>query len=243
DGEQLAQGDLKVMTGGETVEGTAKYSNAVNYYFTATMFMASNHPPIFPPGDTAARTRIHVVPFTHKLFSRSKDPIGTENAPEEHRAAEGRADTGLGSAQERAAILRWVLDGLVFFGRDGIGKLPEAMIDAAEEFAADADPVSKMVYALLGKEPGYEDTPHIRLFTDDEWEEYGYYERDGLTTQEFETLIEIMANQMKLVKMGDKVPRKWMTGAKTMLHEIGGKKKKVKTTSGNTVYAYSRVKL
>jgi hypothetical protein len=56
-------------------------------------------------------------------------------------------------------------------------------------------------------------------------------------------LIEIKANEMKLVKIGDKVPRKWMTGAKSMLHELGGKKKKVKTSGGNTAYAYSRVKL
>lgn len=243
DGEQLAQSDLKVMTGGESVEGTAKYANAVTYYFTATIFMASNHPPTFPPGDTAARGRIHVVPFVHKLFIRSKDPEGWEAAPPEHRADEGWADMVLGSVQERAAILRWVLDGLIAFGQESIGDLPQAMKDAAEEFAADADPVAKIVRSLLGEEPGYENAPVIKIHTDAEWKAYDYIDREGLTTQEAETLIEIRANELRLLKTGEKMSRKWMNGAKTMLHERGGAKKKVRTDAGSTAYIYSRVKL
>lgn len=241
DGEQLAQSDLKVMTGGESVEGTAKYANAVTYYFTATIFMASNHPPLFPPGDTAARTRIHVVPFTHKLFIRSKDPEGWAAAPEDHRADEGWADMVLGSAQERAAILRWVLDGLVAFGEENIGDLPEAMKEAAEEFAADSDPVAKIVRSLVGEEPGYEKHPVLKIHTDKEWEEFRYEDREGLTTKQMETLVEIRAHELGLMKPGDKVPRKWMNAAKSMLHERGGQKKKVRTEAGSTAYIYSRV--
>jgi len=243
DGSQLAQGDLKLMTGGETVEGTAKYSNAVEYFFTATIFMASNHPPTFPPGDTAARGRIHVVPFTHKLFIRSKDPVGWAAADEMHRADEGWADKVLGTQAERAAILRWVLDGLIYFAREGLGELPEAMQEASEEFAADADPVSKVINSLLGKEPGYENAPLIVMYTDADWDSYGYYERDGLTVKQLEALFETRAFEMGLVSFGDKIPAKWMNAAKSMLHEIGGKKKKIKLSAETSTYAYSRVKL
>lgn len=242
DGDALAQGELKVMTGGESVEGTAKYANAVNYYFTATIFMASNHQPTFPPGDTAARTRIHVVPFTHKLFIRSKDPEGWNNAPPEHRADEGWADKVLNSPLERAAILRWVLDGLVLFGQEGIGELPQEMIDSAEEFAADADPVGQMVNVLLGNEVGYDGVGQIKIYTDEEWERNGYSNSDGLLLKEFQTLLEIQAHNMKLLKPGEVLPRRWASGAKGMLSDMGGAKKKIKV-GNSTAWGFSRVKL
>lgn len=242
DGEQLAQSDLKVMTGGESVEGTAKYANAVTYYFTATIFMASNHAPTFPPGDMAAQGRIHTVPFTHKLFIQSKDPEGWASASEENRADPGWADMVLGSAQERAAILRWVIDGLVLFGREGIGELPEEMREASEEFASDADPVAKIVRSLLGEEPGYDSAPNIQIMTDKEWADYGYTDRDGILTQTFEDLVEVRAFELRLVKPGDSLSRKWINGAKHMLHERGGSKKKVRAGK-STAYVYSRVRL
>lgn len=243
DGETLAQADLKVMTGGGSVEGTAKYENSVSYHFTATMFMASNHPPQFPPGDTAAQGRIHVVPFSHKLFIRSKDPVGWENADEIHRADEHWATRVLESPYERASILRWVLDGLVFFAQDGgIGKLPDAMIEAAIEFSADADPVAKIVRALLGEEPGYEDAACLQILTDDDWEAYALTDGDGLEVAEVETLIEIYAQQLKVVRQGEPVSRKWMNAAKTMIHERGGKKKKVRI-GRKSPYVYSRVRM
>lgn len=244
DGETLAQADLKVMTGGSSVEGTAKYENSVSYHFTATMFMASNHPPQFPPGDTAAQGRIHVVPFSHKLFIKSKDPVGWENAEEIHRADEHWADRVLESPHERAAILRWVLDGLVFYAQDnGIGKLPDAMIEAASEFSADADPVAKIVRALLGEEPGYEDAECIRIHTDSEWAAWGFEDKDGLKSEELEAMVENYANQLKVVRPGEPVPRKWMNAAKRMVHERGGERKKVRLNAKTSAYVYSRVQL
>lgn len=242
DGDQLAQSDLKVMTGGESVEGTAKYANAVTYYFTATIFMASNHPPTFPPGDTAAKNRIHVVPFTHKLFIRSKDPEGWEKAPETHRAVEDWAPSVLSSPTERAAILRWVLDGLILFGREGVGVLPAAMQEAAEEFAADGDPVARLVNSLLGLEPGYENRPALRLFTEEEWKDYGYSEGDALSVKDAEYLIEVRAYELGLVKLGDSLSQKWLRGAKSMLAEKGAGKKKVRLPDGNSGYAFTRMR-
>lgn len=244
DGEHLSQGKLKNMIGGESVEGTAKYSNAVSYFFTATIFMASNHPPLFPPGDTAAATRIHVVPFTHKLWIRSKNPEEWEAAGPEHRADESWTHRVLDSAQERSAILRWVLDGLVTFGREGIGELPAAMREASEEFAADADPVAKIVRSLLGEEPGYEDTPSLRILTDKEWDEYGFKESDGVPVKDVEYLIEIRAFELGVVKAGETLSNKWMNSAKRMIHERGGNRKKVKIPGSNTTtFAYSRMRL
>lgn len=244
DGETLAQADLKVMTGGGSVEGTAKYENSVSYHFTATLFMASNHPPQFPPGDTAAQGRIHVVPFSHKLFIKSKDPEGWEAADEMHRADENWATRVLESAHERAAILRWVLDGLVFYAEDnGVGKLPQAMIEAASEFSADADPVAKIVRALIGEEPGFEESAILKIMTNKEWDEYGYSDKEGISLTEFETLVEMYANQLRVIRPGEPVPRKWMNAAKTMIHEKGGNRKKVRVSAKSSAYVFSRVKI
>lgn len=241
DGDKLSQSVLKSLTGGDTVTGTAKYANAVEYSFTATMFVSSNHPPMLPLGDTAAAKRIHVVPFTHKLYVRSKNPEEWAAAPEEHRADENWIDKVLADPIERSAILVWVLDGLTLFVRDGLGDLPDVMVQANEEFTAEADPVATMVRSLLGEE-GFEDRPWIKVYSDLEWEQYGFEYNDMLTVRQFENLLTIRANELRMVKVGEEVPISFMRSAKHMLNELGGKKKKIRV-DGKTVWAYSRVRV
>lgn len=241
DAEHLDGAKLKLITGGETVAGTAKYSNEVNYFFTATLFMASNHAPTYPPGDTALVGRIHVVPFTHRLWVKSKNPDEWEAADPEHRADEDWANRVLNSPQERAAIFRWVVDGLVKFGRDGgIGRLPAAMETARQEFSSDADPVGTLVRALLGTEPGYEDSAWLKILSDIEWGDRR--ESDGIPDKRIEELINMRARDFNLVRFPeDGLSRSYMRAAKRMLHEVGGNKKKVKGPDGRAIFAYSRM--
>lgn len=245
DQEMLDQGILKSVTGGETVEGTAKYQNAVSYFFTATVFMASNHAPRLPNGDTAAMNRVHVVPFDHRLWVQSKNPKEWSEATPDHRADEQWADRVLSSPHERAAILRWVLDGLVTFGRDGgIGELPAAMMHAREDFMSEADPVGKIVRALLGTEPTCEKPALIKIYTDREWAGSGRLERDGMTTARLEELINFRARELALTKFGEEgVSTRWLRSGCRMVHELGGNKKMVllDPNTRKTGRVYSRV--
>lgn len=244
EGEVLNQSILKSVTGGETVEGTAKYANSVSYFFTATLFMASNHPPSFPPGDTALVGRIHVVPFEHRLWVRSKNPKEWDEAAPEHRADEDWAKRTLSSSQERRAIFKWVIEGLEQFGREGIGQLPQAMVEAREDFAADADPVGLLVRTLLGTEPSSSLPAWITIMSDAEWTASLRYEGDGLLKTRAEQLINARARELNLVKfMEDGLSPKWMRASLRMLHELGGKKKNamIDRESRKTGTVFSRI--
>lgn len=180
EGETLDQEAVKVLTGGDTVTGEAKFRNPVSYEFGATLFVATNHPPSLPPGDTALLGRLHVVPFEHRLWVRTKNPTEWAAADEAHRADEDWKDKVLSSPSERAAILRWVLDGLALFGREGLGDLPQAMRESKASFTEDADPIYATTQALLGKDDdaggGW-----LRVLTDDEWLHDGLRDGDGVT--------------------------------------------------------------
>ena len=223
EGELLDQETLKGLIGGDTVQGTAKYANAVTYYFTATLFMASNHAPRMPPGDPAAATRIHVVPFEHRLWIRTKNPQQWEAAKPEHRADPDWKARVLESPQERAAIFRWVLDGLVAFSRDGgLGDLPEAMVDKREEFMSDADPSATLVRSLLGEEPGWEAAALLKIYSDDEWDAAGFKDGDGIHKRRLEELIKHRARELDMGSLLGEVPKRLVLNARGTLSDRGG---------------------
>lgn len=247
-GARLNQGKFKSMTGGETVQGTAKYSNEVTYFFTPTLFVSSNHPPSLDYGDTALNGRIHVVPFTNRLTVRSKVSQAEWDAtPVDKRADEQWLDRLLDSPQERAGILHWVIDGLIMFGREGMGDLPQAMQAAGKEFIEEGDPVSKLVYSLLGRSDDNTRPQLVEIYRDREWEQNGWLERDGLPLAVLEELIVHRAKELGMANDFGDVPRKQVNAAKKMLHELGGAKKKVCIGVNDegkslTVYAYSRIR-
>jgi phage/plasmid-associated DNA primase len=243
DGEMLDAEIVKRVTGGESVSGTAKYANPIRYYFSATLFMSSNHPPTFPPGDTALAARIHVVPFEHRFWIQSKNPKEWAAAKPEDRADENWAIRVLESAQERSAILRWVLTGLATFGREGgLGDLPEAMQEQREQFVADADPVATVVRALLGEETGTEESAWIAILSDTEWEARGLRNGDGVRKARVEQLIKERARLLGFGDPAGEVGSNFVLSARRMLHERGGTWAKIKIPgSRESDYAMTRM--
>lgn len=240
-GARLSQATLKTLTGGNTVIGTAKYANSVQYLFSATIFMASNDEPRFPPGDLAFRNRIHVVPFTHKLWVKSKHPLEWSRAKEEDRAEEGWKERILSNGYERSAILLWVLDGLHMYRMSGgVIDTPLAMREAAENFGSESDPVATIVRSLLGLEAGYENNPFIKIYSDTEWDEWGFVGKDALTMKEFDDLLVARAHELELLGFGENIPQTWKAAGRKMLNGMGGAKKRVNNGNGSTVWAFSR---
>ena len=227
-GSHLSQSTLKTLTGGDTVSGTAKYANSINYQFTATMFMASNDEPVFPPGDVAFKNRIHVVPFTHKLWIKSKDPDKWAAADPDSRADETWKERVLADPMERQAVLLWVLEGLRSFGsRGGLPELPQTMREAGDEFGLASDPVLHAVRSLLGTNEADDFEPAIRLYTDIEWDAMGFVETDGVTVRKFHELLEYRMKQMEYLRPEESVPTKYKTAATKLLNSMGGMKKTI----------------
>lgn len=245
-GSQLNQGKFKTMTGGETVSGTAKYSNEVTYFFTATLFVSSNHAPNLPYGDTALINRIHIVPFTNRLVVQSKvSKEEWESTPLEKRADESWLHKLLGDKRERAAILKWVLEGLMAFGQEGLGSLPEVMQEARKGFVDEGDPVARIVNSLLGKDDDSSVVRRLQILRDAEWEARGLEERQGVTVARMDELIIERARELGIANEYGEVSKKQVAAAKKMLDELGARKKKVfygrqpdgRTITGN---AFSR---
>lgn len=234
---------VKSVTGGETVEGTAKFENAVEHFFTATLFMGSNHAPKYPPGDVALAGRIDVVPFRKKLWLRNKFPREWEANPDA-RADVDWQERILSSEVERAAVLSWVVEGLLEFGRSGIGETPPAMSDAKQDFEADADPASALARSLLGTEPGWEDRAWLRVYTDREWDAAGLADGDGLPVDRVKAMVEARARQVGLVDEFGSVPEKTVRSACRVLSDMGGLRKKVLIPGERrTRFAFARVGL
>lgn len=225
-GAQLNQGKFKQMTGGETVQGTAKYSNEVSYFFTATLFVSSNHVPNLPYGDTALAGRIHTVPFETQLVVRSKVSQEEWDAtPPERRADPGWLSRLLSDKKERAGVLRWVLEGLVALGREGLGDLPEAMKVARKEFVDEGDPVARIVNSMLGKDDDSDYEQSVRILTDVEWG--ARKESDGIRDARMEELIKDRARALGYADDFGEVSKKQVMAAKKMIKELGGRRKKV----------------
>lgn len=239
-GTKLSQAQLKTLTGGNSVVGTAKYANSVQYLFTATMFMASNDEPTYPPGDVAFRNRIHVVPFRHKMWVRSKDPEKWEAAGEDQRADETWKEKILSDPVERAAILLWVLDGLIMFAHaDGILVLPEAMREAAEVFGSASDPVLHTVRSLMGN-GDTEEPPVFRIWTDKEWEDVGFKGGDAVSIKEFDQEFEFRLRELEYIRDGEVVPPRYKSAAHKLFDSMGAEKKKVTIYPGGDVPKTSR---
>lgn len=225
--------------------GTAKYANSVQYLFTATMFMASNDEPTYPPGDVAFRNRIHIVPFKHKLWVRSKDPEKWEAAGDEDRADESWKEKILADPSERGAILMWVLDGLVKFAlTGGVLMIPAIMRETGEEFGSASDPILHTVRSLLGTDhAGIGEEPQVlRVWTDAEWEDMGFKDTDSLPLREFDKIFEIRLRELEYLRDSDAVPAKWKTQGRKTIENMGGSKKRVSFPSPRTTrWCFSRI--
>lgn len=227
-GSQLNQGKFKAMTGGETVSGTAKYSNEVSYFFTPTLFVSSNHTPSLPYGDTALGHRIHPIPFMTKLVVRTKVSAEEwESTPLDRRADENWLHRVLASKREKAAILKWVLKGLVMFGDEGIGTLPQAIREEQSRFIDEGDPVARIVNSLLGKDDDSSHVQRLRIYTDGQWGSEGWPENIGIPVSRAEELIKERARDLGLTDDFGDISRKQLMAAKKMLDELGASKGKV----------------
>jgi putative DNA primase/helicase len=124
DGQQLAEGLVKQLTGGDTISARLLHKEFFEFRPTFKIFLAANHRPRARADDDAIWRRLTVIPFNTTIPENERDPSLREQF--------GDPD---GSAP---AILAWAIEGCRLWRRDGLGN-PPVVKDATAAYRKDAD--------------------------------------------------------------------------------------------------------
>jgi len=126
DGRRLAQGLVKMLTGGDKVCARYLYKEAFEFTPQFKLWLAANHAPRVDDDDDAMWRRIIRVPFEHQIPPEQRDPklkARLKSDPEVH-----------------AAILRWAVGGCLAWQAEGL-RVPDCLKLATDQYRADQDPL------------------------------------------------------------------------------------------------------
>lgn len=121
EGKRWAESRIKALTGGDPI--TARYMRQDDFTFLPQfkLVIVGNHKPSFRSVDDAIKRRLHLVPFTTIIPAEEKDP----ELPEKLKA-------------EAAGILRWMIEGCLEWGRDGL-RPPQIVKESTDEYLGAED--------------------------------------------------------------------------------------------------------
>ena len=126
DGRQLAQGLVKMLTGGDTITARYLYQEAFQFLPRFKLWLAANHAPRADDTDDALWRRIVRIPFEHVVPKEQRDPRVKETLRNDPEA--------------RAAILAWAVRGCLAWQEEGL-RVPECLEAATEAYRQDQDPL------------------------------------------------------------------------------------------------------
>lgn len=126
DGRKLAQGLVKMLTGGDRVAARHLYQSVFEFRPQFKLWLAANHAPRVADDDDAMWRRIIRIPFEHVIPAEGRKP--------EIKAAL-RSDPAV-----RAAVLRWAVGGVLAWRQVGL-RVPGAIQTATAAYREDMDPL------------------------------------------------------------------------------------------------------
>jgi len=126
EGRKLAEGLVKLLTGGDTVRARFLYQEAFEFAPSFKLWLAANHAPRVRDNDSAIWRRILRLPFEHIVPKEQRDP--TLKARLRDPALSG------------PAILAWAAFGCLRWQEDGLC-IPAVVEEATEAYRADMDPL------------------------------------------------------------------------------------------------------
>jgi putative DNA primase/helicase len=121
EGQHLAAGLVKELTGGDTVTARFLYGEQFEFRPEFTLWLATNHRPLVSGDDQAIWDRIRLVPFAVHIADEQRDPGLTDKL---------RA--------ELEGILAWAVEGCLAWQRQGLA-LPEAVEAATGAYHQEMD--------------------------------------------------------------------------------------------------------
>jgi putative DNA primase/helicase len=126
EGKALAEGLLKMLTGGDTVAARFLYSETFEFVPRFTLWLAANERPRVRAEDAAMWRRILQVPFTQVIPDDERD----ERVKIELRE----------NPEVRSAILAWAVRGCLEWQQKGLA-VPDCVRDYTDEYRAENDPL------------------------------------------------------------------------------------------------------
>jgi len=126
EGKRLAEGLVKLLTGGDTVRARFLYQEAFEFAPSFKLWLAANHAPRVRDDDSAIWRRILRLPFEHVVPKGQRDP--TVKARLKDPAVSG------------PAILAWAVEGCARWLEDGL-RVPGVVEQATEQYRLDMDPL------------------------------------------------------------------------------------------------------
>lgn len=130
EGKRLAEGLLKMLTGGDTVAARHLYRESFEFRPAFKLWLCANHAPRVHADDTAMWRRILRLPFEHPRPEEAQDPQMKATLRDPAKAG--------------PAILAWAVRGCLEWQRDGL-KVPGKVKEATEAYREDQDPIRDFV--------------------------------------------------------------------------------------------------
>lgn len=131
-GQQLQEGLVKELTGGEPILIRALNQNFVQVYPIFKLTISGNHKPEIRGGDDGIWRRVLLVPFEVQISAEERDPHLVARLFE----------------TERAGILNWLIGGLMEYLEHGL-MVPETVRAATAEYREDSDPIAACLAAVF----------------------------------------------------------------------------------------------
>ncbi|MBN2182097.1 MAG: hypothetical protein JW715_09285 [Sedimentisphaerales bacterium] len=126
EGKELAEGLVKMLTGGDTVTTRFLYKESFEFYPKFKLWLAANHAPKISDRDEAMWRRILRIPFDHSIPEDERDPAVKATLRNPDLAG--------------PAILKWLVDGYQLWQAVGLC-VPDIIKNATNIYRNEQDPL------------------------------------------------------------------------------------------------------
>ena len=130
EGKQLAEGLVKMVTGGDTVTARKLYHESFEFKPAFKLWLVANHAPKVDPDDDAMWRRIHLIRMACQIPKHLRDP----------QVKAHLTNTTIAGP----AILQWLLTGCLAWQREGL-KIPAVVQQATDEYRASQDSFAEFI--------------------------------------------------------------------------------------------------
>ena len=130
DGSRMAEGLIKMITGGDRVRARHLYKDSFEFIPTCKLWLSANVRPRVREDDAAMWRRILQVPFDQQIPKDERDP----NVKKQLRDTK---NTG-------PAIMAWLVTGCLLWQREGL-RVPDIVEQTTQEYRAEMDPLKDFI--------------------------------------------------------------------------------------------------